>query len=243
MRPILQPRAAYVIGHRAKDEPTRANGCRHTRATALLAPIPTRWASGAVTAASTSRGKGSGFEQPPTAGDKRFRRPCAAGPAIPFGDVPLVRGRSVSLTLPSLVQRGSRRPCRLAHRPGVWIAHIGDVDAPEVGRIAEGFRNCGERNRASLSLWFPSSSIGEQLGELGLVPARTMRATARTACCPSRLAMSREVTGLDGSLALCRRRSLSGRWMVVAVVELELSAIASGGLVEGPVRRSWCRRG
>jgi hypothetical protein len=51
-----------------------------------------------------------------------------------------------------VVRRGSRRPCRFAHRPGVRIAHIGDVDAPEVGRIARGFRKCGERNRASLSL-------------------------------------------------------------------------------------------
>jgi hypothetical protein len=35
----------------------------------------------------------------------------------------------------------------------VYGSHTsGDVDAPEVGRIARGFRKCGERNGASLSL-------------------------------------------------------------------------------------------
>ena len=59
---------------------------------------------------------------------------------------------ALPLSLLRFVPRGSRRPCRLAHRPDVRIAHIGDVDAPEVGRIARDFRKCGEGNRASLSL-------------------------------------------------------------------------------------------
>ena len=38
MRPILHPRAACVVGHRAKDELTTAGGGRQARATALLPP-------------------------------------------------------------------------------------------------------------------------------------------------------------------------------------------------------------
>ncbi len=36
MRPILHPRAARVVGHRAKDEPTAASGCRQARTRASL---------------------------------------------------------------------------------------------------------------------------------------------------------------------------------------------------------------
>jgi len=42
MRPILHPRAACVVGHRAKDELTTASGCRQARATASLAPTPSQ---------------------------------------------------------------------------------------------------------------------------------------------------------------------------------------------------------
>jgi hypothetical protein len=38
MRPILHPRAACVVGHRAKDELTTASGGRQARATAWIAP-------------------------------------------------------------------------------------------------------------------------------------------------------------------------------------------------------------
>ena len=62
-------------------------------------------------------------------------------------------GRSLNSTTKRLTGLDRLRwPCRLAHRPGVRIAHIGDVDAPEVGRIARDFRKWGEGNRASLSL-------------------------------------------------------------------------------------------
>lgn len=42
IRPILHPRAACVFGHQAKDQLTRANGCRRARATASLAPSPSQ---------------------------------------------------------------------------------------------------------------------------------------------------------------------------------------------------------
>ena len=51
-----------------------------------------------------------------------------------------------------VVRRGSSRPRRFARRPSVRIAHIGDVDAPEVGRIVRGFRKRGEKNEADLSV-------------------------------------------------------------------------------------------
>jgi hypothetical protein len=51
-----------------------------------------------------------------------------------------------------LVLRGSDRPCQLARRLGVRIAHIGDVDAPKLGRISRDVRKRGEENGADLSL-------------------------------------------------------------------------------------------
>ncbi len=42
MRPILHPRAACVVGHRAKDQLATASGCRQARATASLAPTPSQ---------------------------------------------------------------------------------------------------------------------------------------------------------------------------------------------------------
>jgi hypothetical protein len=51
-----------------------------------------------------------------------------------------------------IVRRGSDRPCRFGRRPGVQIAHISDVEAPEVGRIAQDFRKRGEENGADLSV-------------------------------------------------------------------------------------------
>ena len=42
MRPILHPRAACVVGHRAKDELTTASGRRQARATAWLASTPSQ---------------------------------------------------------------------------------------------------------------------------------------------------------------------------------------------------------
>jgi hypothetical protein len=54
--------------------------------------------------------------------------------------------------LSQLVRRGSDRPCRFGRRPGVRIAHIWDVEAPEVGRIAQDFRKRGEENGADLSV-------------------------------------------------------------------------------------------
>jgi hypothetical protein len=51
-----------------------------------------------------------------------------------------------------IVRRGSDRPCRFGRRPGVRIAHIWDVEAPEVGRIAQDFRKRGEENGADLSV-------------------------------------------------------------------------------------------
>jgi hypothetical protein len=51
-----------------------------------------------------------------------------------------------------VVLRGGDRRCQFARRPGVRIAHIGDVDAPEVGRIARDFRKRGEENGADLSV-------------------------------------------------------------------------------------------
>jgi hypothetical protein len=54
--------------------------------------------------------------------------------------------------LVEVVRRGSGRPCQFARRPGVRIAHIGDVDAPEVGRIARDFRKRGEENGTDLSV-------------------------------------------------------------------------------------------
>ena len=47
---------------------------------------------------------------------------------------------------------GKRPALSIRPRPGVRIAHIGDVDAPEVGRIARDFRKCGEENGADLSV-------------------------------------------------------------------------------------------
>jgi hypothetical protein len=57
-------------------------------------------------------------------------------------------------SLLQVVRRGSGRPCRFTRRPGVGIAHIGDVDvdAPEVGRIARDFRKRDEENGADLSV-------------------------------------------------------------------------------------------
>ena len=45
---------------------------------------------------------------------------------------------------------GKRPAVSIRRRPGVRIAHIGDVDAPEVGRIARDFRKRREENGADL---------------------------------------------------------------------------------------------
>ena len=54
------------------------------------------------------------------------------------------------------VLRGSSRHCQFARRPGVRIAHIGDVNVAEVGRIARDFRKRGEENGADLSVCSPA---------------------------------------------------------------------------------------
>ena len=51
-----------------------------------------------------------------------------------------------------IVPKGKRAALSIRRRPGVRIAHIGDVDAPEVGRIARDFRKRGEENGADLSV-------------------------------------------------------------------------------------------
>ena len=75
MRPILQPRAACVIGHRAKDELTHIERLPSDESDGFDCPQPRLGArQAAVTPASTSRGKGRGFEQTPTVWGLR-RRP------------------------------------------------------------------------------------------------------------------------------------------------------------------------
>jgi len=54
--------------------------------------------------------------------------------------------------LPQIVPRGSRRTCRSGRSPGVRIAHIGEVDAPEVGSIARDFRKRCEGKGAEVGL-------------------------------------------------------------------------------------------
>jgi hypothetical protein len=51
-----------------------------------------------------------------------------------------------------LVPRGSGRAGRSGRRPGVRIAHIGEIDAPEVGRIARDFRKRCEGKGAGVSV-------------------------------------------------------------------------------------------
>ena len=117
MRPILHPRAASVVGHRAKDELTTASGCRQARATASVAPTrsqcgqfrpsfspgprpngsmmsgsalhqrsnPTRWASGGGHGGECFARKRQWVREAVDGlGTSAFRRPCAAGPAIPM---------------------------------------------------------------------------------------------------------------------------------------------------------------
>jgi hypothetical protein len=79
---ILHPRAACVVGHRAKDELTRAGGRRRARATA--SPAPSHRA--AVDDLGTSA----------------FPRPCTAGPAIP---------RATETCRTALVLANPRRSC------------------------------------------------------------------------------------------------------------------------------------
>ena len=67
MKSILHPRAAYVVGHRAKDELTHIERLPSDESDGFDCPQPRLGArQAAVTPASTSRGKGRGFEQPPT---------------------------------------------------------------------------------------------------------------------------------------------------------------------------------
>ena len=59
---------------------------------------------------------------------------------------------ALPLRLLRFVLRGSDRPCGFARRPGVRIAHNGDVDVPEADRVAPDFRKRAEENGADLSV-------------------------------------------------------------------------------------------
>ena len=86
MRLILPPRAAYVVGHRAKHDPTPASR-RRARATPSLAPTPMRWASGGGHGGEYFARKRQWVRAAADGpGISAFRRPCAAGPAIPVSD-------------------------------------------------------------------------------------------------------------------------------------------------------------
>ena len=132
-RPILHPRAAYVVGHRAKDQLATASGSRQARATASLTPTPAqygqsrpwfspdpqptrslvsasaphqrsnppRWASGSGPAASASPGTRAGSSAVDDLETSAFRRPRAAGPAIPMATLRRFMGDAVPRNRPA----------------------------------------------------------------------------------------------------------------------------------------------
>jgi hypothetical protein len=116
MRPILQPRAACVIGHRAKDELTHIERLPSDESDGFDCPQPRLGArQAAVSAASTSRGKGRGFEQPPTVWGQALFAVRARRAGHPFGDDPALRRRPRQLALCHAT--GRLAPLRAARVP------------------------------------------------------------------------------------------------------------------------------
>ena len=71
--------------------------------------------------------------------------------------------RRAAPSLLRFVLRGSDRPCGFARRPGVRIAHIGDVDVPEADRIAPDFRKRAEENGADLRCSSPARPMQQPI--------------------------------------------------------------------------------